>query len=123
MSRPAISIFRVVIDTPSRYWGRIDGWGGGTPWERVTGTVWFANDTNDDLSDVVVTIEFFDEHWHRSDGSVDYPVGSLGPKQSTSLQFRWENWQGSRISPRVSIRYTQPGKDGVQRVRWDGYGN
>ena len=47
----------------------------------------------------------------------------MGPKQSTSLQFRWENWQGSRISPRVSIRYTQPGKDGVQRVRWDGYGN
>lgn len=121
---PAITVFRVTIDNPSSGAGRA-GWGGtwavGPPYDRVTGTVWLANDSLDTLGNVVLTIDFFNTHWRRVEGSKDYVLGTLGPKESTSIGYRWDNWQGVSVVPRVTVRYTQPGAAGVQTVTWDGY--
>jgi len=104
--RPAIDIFRVRVDNPGRGFGAARG---GLPYQRVTGTVWFANDTNDTLTDVVLTVNYYNLHWYRSDGSQDYKVGTLGPKQTQSVDFRWDNWEGARVKPLVKIVYKVPG--------------
>lgn len=123
--RPAISIFRVTMDNPGQGYGRGGwggGWGGGLPYERVTGTIWLANDSLDTLQNVTLTIDFYNLQWYRSEGSKDYVIGSLGPKESQSLNYKWDNWQSARVVPRITVRYTQPGVEGRQTVKWDGYG-
>jgi hypothetical protein len=95
--------------------------GGDLPYARLSGTVWFANDTDDTLTDVVMTLDFYNEHWYRSDGSKDYAIGRLDPKQSMAVNYRWDNWQGYRVVPRVRIRYRRAGDPAVHSVYWDGY--
>lgn len=123
--RPAISVFRVTMDNPGHGYGRGGwgaGWGGGLPYERVTGTIWLANDSLDTLQNVTLTIDFYNLQWYRNEGSVDYTIGTLGPKESQSLNYKWDNWQSARVIPRITVRYTQPGVEGTQTVKWDGYG-
>lgn len=123
--RPVISIFRVTMDNPGRGYGRGGwgaDWGGGPPYERVTGTIWLANDSLDTLQGVTLTIDFHNLQWERSEGSKDYVIGKLGPKETQALTYTWDNWQGARVTPRLTVRYTQPGVEGTQTVKWDGYG-
>lgn len=111
-ARPAINIFRITVENPRGYYGR----GGGLPYERVTGTVWFNNETFDTLTDVVLTIKFFDTHWYRNDGSTEYKIGKLEGRQSMSVNYTWDNWQSSRVEPRVIITYKVPGDPVVHSV-------
>ena len=84
--------------------------------------IWYSNDTFDTLDNVVITVDFYNLRWYRSEGSKDYAVGTLGCKEMRSLNYSWDNWENAPVVPRVRVRYTQPGLPGIQTVQWDGFG-
>lgn len=114
------------MDNPGRRHrgaGRIS-WGdvGGTS-ERVTGIVWLENDSTDTLTDVVLTIDFVDTSSYRVEGSKDYPIGQLDPRQSLSINYRWDNWQGASVEPKIRVAYRGTDDPEPRVVKWDGYAN
>lgn len=95
----AISIVRVTMD------GGFRGMPQGVGYRRLTGTVWIANDTALTLQDVTITVSFYNRHWDAREGSVDYRIGELGPKATSSVNYRWEATTGDPTRPRVRVTW------------------
>ena len=117
---PGVRAYRMTFELPGggrgSGHGNSWGWGSGGAFDRVRGSVWVSNEINDTVTDVQMTIHFFNTRFYREAGSIRYPLGTLGPRQSLAMNYRWDDWDGEKVIPWVEITYRQPGFDKPQRT-------
>ena len=122
---PAVRAFKMTFEAPGGGRGSNRGaWGGGdgSAFDRVRGSVWISNDTREAATDVKMVVHFFDTRFYREAGTCSYPLGTLAVHQTTTVNYRWDDWQGEKIIPWVEIIYRQKSQDKVLRTEYRPYG-